>query len=113
MSSRKLVNILLHILCTALIVVVPIFVMPLKHGGEPTFLEWHTIVFTALQTAGFYFSAYVLYPRLLLKKRVVSYILAILGMSFLLSLVPGCIMFASGEIPLYAIYAGVVLKIFI
>jgi two-component system, LytTR family, sensor kinase len=113
MSSRKLVNILLHILCTALIVVVPIFIMPLKHGGKPTFLEWHTILFTTLQTAGFYFSAYYLYPRFLLKKRVVTYILSILGLSFLFSLVPGCLMVVAGEMPLYAIFAGVVVKNFV
>lgn len=113
MSRRKLVYILLHILCTALIVVVPIFVMPLKDPGKPNYLQWHTIVFTALQTVGFYFSAYVLYPRFLLKKRVAAYILSIIGISFLFALVPGCIMVISGELPWYAIFAGIVVKIFI
>ena len=113
MSSRKLVYLLLHILCTALIVVVPIFIMPLKDTNKPNYLQWHTIVFTALQTAGFYFNAYLLYPRLLLKKRIATYILAVLGTSILFSLVPGCIMVFSGEMPPYAIYAGIVVKIFI
>ena len=95
---------------------VPIFVMPLKdanRSGQMPWHQWHTIVFTTLQTAGFYFSAYVLYPRLLLQKRVAAYILAILGLSFLFALVPGCLMVISGELPLYAIYAGIVVKIFI
>jgi LytS/YehU family sensor histidine kinase len=87
--------------------------MPLKDPGKPNYMQWHTIVFTALQTAGFYFSAYVLYPRLLLKKRVAAYMLAILGIGFLFALVPGCLMVISGEMPLYAIYAGIVVKIFI
>ncbi|WP_205510112.1 sensor histidine kinase [Longitalea arenae] len=113
MKSGKLVNILLHILCTALIIVVPIFIMPLKDTNKPNYLQWHTIIFTGLQTAGFYFSAYGLYPRLLLKKRVATYILAILGLSFLFSLVPGCILVVSGEMPMYAIYAGIVVKVFI
>ncbi|THU31177.1 histidine kinase [Niastella caeni] len=113
MPSRKLVYILLHILCTALIVVVPIFIMPLKDAEKPNYLQWHTIIFTALQTVAFYFNAYVLYPRLLLKKRVAAYILAVLGISVLFALVPGCIMVFSGEMPMYAIFAGIVVKIFI
>jgi LytS/YehU family sensor histidine kinase len=87
--------------------------MPLKHGGEPNYFEWHTIVFTALQTTGFYFSAYYLYPRLLLKKRVVAYILSVLGVCFLFALVPGCLLVVSGEMPLYAIFAGVIVKVFV
>jgi two-component system, LytTR family, sensor kinase len=87
--------------------------MPLKDPGKPNYLQWHTIIFTALQTAGFYFSAYVLYPRFLLKKRVAAYVLAVLGTSFIFALVPGCIMVISGEMPWYAIFAGIVVKIFI
>jgi two-component system LytT family sensor kinase len=113
MPSRKLVYILLHILCTALIVVVPIFIMPMKDSANPNYLQWHTIIFTFLQTAGFYFNAYVLYPRLLLKKRVATYIAAVIAISILFALVPGCIMVFSGEMPPYAIYAGIVVKLFI
>jgi sensor histidine kinase YesM len=113
MASRKLVNILLHVLCTALIIVVPIFIMPLKDTDKPYIVQWQTIIFTALQTAGFYFSAYLLYPRLLLKKRVASYVMSILGFSLLFALVPGCVMVVSGEMPAYAIYAGIVVKVFI
>jgi two-component system, LytTR family, sensor kinase len=113
MSRRKLVYILLHILCTALIVVVPIFVMPLKDPGKPNYLQWHTIIFTAFQTVGFYFSAYILYPRFLLKKRVPAYIMSIIGLSFFFALIPGCVMVIQGELPWYAIYAGIVVKIFI
>ncbi len=113
MSRRKLVYILLHVLFTTLIILVPIFVMPLKDAKTPNYLQWHTIIFTALQTGGFYFSAYVLYPRLLLNKRLAAYILAILGVSLLFSLITGCFMVVAEELPLYAIFAGIVVKIFI
>ncbi|OQP38744.1 hypothetical protein A4H97_18675 [Niastella yeongjuensis] len=65
----KLVNILLHVLFTALIVVVPIVLIPMKES-DAHFIQWPGICFTALETAGFYFNAYVLYPRFLLKKRI-------------------------------------------
>jgi two-component system LytT family sensor kinase len=107
----KLVNILLHVLFTALIVVVPIFLIPLKEP-DPNFLQWPGIAFTALQTAGFYFNAYVLYPRFLLKKRIVMYILSVIALSALFALVPGCMMVISGK-PAYVIFAGFVVKVFI
>lgn len=113
MSTGKLVNILLHTLCTALIIMVPIFIMPLKDSADPNYLQWHTIIFTALQTAGFYFNAYVLYPGLLLRKRIATYILAVLAISIFFALVPCIIMIVLGEMPPYAIYAGIVVKIFI
>jgi two-component system LytT family sensor kinase len=109
MSSRKLVNILLHVLCTALIVVVPVFVMPLKDGNKP---NYHTIVFTALQTVAFYYNAYMLYPKLLLKGKIAAYILTVIGLSIVLALIPGCLMVVAGE-PYYVIFAGVVVKIFV
>jgi hypothetical protein len=107
----KLVNILLHVLFTALIVVVPIFLIPLKEP-DPHFLQWTSICFTALQTAGFYFNAYVLYPRFLLKKRIVMYILSVIALSALFAVVPGCMMVMSGQ-PAYVIFAGFVVKVFI
>jgi hypothetical protein len=112
MSSGKLVNILLHVLFTALIVVVPIFLIPLKEPN-PDFMQWPGIAFTALQTAGFYFNAYVLYPRFLLKKRLVTYILAVITISSLFAMVPGCVMVFSGGKPAYVIFAGFVVKVFI
>lgn len=113
MPSRKLVYILLHILCTALIVVVPIFLIPLKDSENPDYLQWRNIIFTFLQTAGFYLNSYVLYPRLLLKKRVASYILVVIMISILFALVPGCIMVYSENKPFYVIFAGFVVKVFI
>jgi hypothetical protein len=107
----KLVNILLHVLFTALIVVVPIFLIPLKEP-DPHFLQWTSICFTALQTAGFYFNAYVLYPRFLLKKRIFMYILSVIVLSALFAVVPGCMMVMSGQ-PAYVIFAGFVVKVFI
>jgi hypothetical protein len=113
MSSRKLVNILLHILCTALIVVVPVFLMPQKDPERPNYMNWGHISFTLLQTAGFYFTAYVLYARFLLKKRIATYILAILALSALFALLPGCMMVITGQNPPYAIFAGFVVKVFV
>ena len=113
MSSRKLVNILLHILFTALIVVVPIFIMPQKDPEKPNYLNWSHMGFTLLQTAGFYITAYVLYPRFMLKKRLATYILSILALSAVFALLPGCVMVIAGEKPLYAIFAGFVVKVFV
>jgi hypothetical protein len=112
MSSKKLVNILFHVLCTALIVVVPIFLMPLK-DDDPKFLQWPAITFTFLQTAAFYFNAYVLYPRLLLKRRISTYILTVIGISIFLALVPGCVDFMMSGKPVYVLFAGIVVKVFI
>jgi len=74
MLARKLVYILLHI-----------FVHRFDHSGAYFFnsLKIQKIPITCngtrsflhfCQTAGFYFNAFVLYPRLLLKKRVATYI---------------------------------------
>lgn len=98
-------------LFTALIVVVPIFLIPLKEP-DPHFLQWPGILFTALQTAGFYFNAYVLYPRFLLRKRIVMYILSVIAISALFAVVPGCMMVMSGQ-PAYLIFAGFVVKVFV
>lgn len=98
-------------LFTALIVVVPIFLIPLKEP-DPHFLQWPSICFTALQTVGFYFNAYVLYPRFLLKQQLVMYILSVIAISALFAVVPGCMMVMSGQ-PAYVIFAGFVVKVFI
>jgi two-component system LytT family sensor kinase len=112
MSSKKLVNILLHVLCTALIIVVPVFLVPLK-DANPNFAQWPTIIYTILQTTSFYFNAYVLYPRLLLKRRIAAYIVTAVLISIAVALVPGCIDYMRGDKPYYVIFAGVVVKIFI
>lgn len=111
MSSKKLVNILLHVLCTALIVVVPVIFVPMK-DANPNFPQWSIVFYTILQTGSFYFNAYVLYPRLLLKRRIAAYILTALLISFFIALVPGCIDYMRGDKPYYVIFAGVVVKLF-
>jgi LytS/YehU family sensor histidine kinase len=88
MSSKKLVNILLHVLFTALVVIVPVFLMPLKDSAHPDFLNIARIAFTLLQSAAFYFNAYVLYPRFLLRKKVVSYILSVIGICAAIAAIP-------------------------
>ena len=113
MSVRKLHNILLHILCTALIIVVPIFLMPLKDSDHPDYLQWATIAFTLLQTAASYFNVFVLYPKLLMRKRIATYIIVLVAISIAIAFVPGCfLVFTKGK-PLYVIFAGFVVKIFI
>jgi len=113
MSSRKLVNILIHILCTALIVVVPVFLMPLKDAKSLEYPQRSTILFTLLQTAASYFNAFVLYPKLLLKKRIAAYITTLVVISIFIALVPGCLdVFSMGK-PGYIIFAGVLVKIVI
>jgi two-component system LytT family sensor kinase len=112
MSSKKLVNILLHVLCTALIVVVPIFVMPLKEKN-PDFMQWHTIAFTLLQTGGFYFNAYVLYPALLVKRRVAAYVFAVILCSIAFALIHGLLYYTMTDQPTHNVTAGIIVKIFI
>lgn len=112
MSSKKLVNILLHVVCTALIVVVPIFVMPLK-DGSPDVMQLHTVAFTLMQTAAFYFNAYVLYPALLLKRRIAAYILAVITCSIGLALIHGLLYYSMTDMPRQTVTAGIVVKIFI
>jgi two-component system, LytTR family, sensor kinase len=86
--------------------------MPLK-DDNPKFLQWPAITFTFLQTAAFYFNAYVLYPRLLLKRRIPTYIITVIAISIVLALVPGCVDFMMSGKPVIVIFAGVVVKVFI
>jgi LytS/YehU family sensor histidine kinase len=115
-TSKRLVNILLHVLFTALIVIVPIFLLPLKHsekGDRPDFYNLPMIVFTFLQTAAFYFNAYYLYPRLLLRKRLMSYLLSVIALCVLMAFVPDCMMLVVTSEPTEYAWAHTTVKIFI
>jgi two-component system LytT family sensor kinase len=87
MTSKKTVNILLHILCSLLIIIVPIVFIPLK-SDKPDFMNVAMISFTLLQLAAFYFNAYVLYPKYLLKKKIARYILSVVATSIVVALIP-------------------------
>lgn len=89
LSPKKLVNILLHILFTAMVVIVPLYLMPMKHSEKPDFANIPLITFTFLQVIAFYVNAYMLHPKILLKGRVVSYIILVVCICFLVALVPG------------------------
>lgn len=111
MTSKKTVNILLHVLCTLLIIVVPIIFIPLK-SDQPDFMNWAMISFTMLQVAAFYFNAYVLYPRLLLQKKIAQYILSVVFTSIVVALLPNLILLARGEeVP--NLFVHTVIKVFI
>jgi two-component system LytT family sensor kinase len=114
MNSKKLVNILLHVLSSALIIVVPIFLLPLKHSEQPDFINWPRIVFTAMQTLAFYFTAFVLYPRLLVRKRALFYVLSVIFTCIFIALIFGIMEYwLLPESKPYVILANVVVKIFI
>jgi two-component system LytT family sensor kinase len=92
LTSKKLVNILLHVLFTTLIILVPIFLLPIKHSattGGPVVYESSLIMFTFLQTAAFYFSAYWLYPRFLLRKKIASYLIYFGIICIVVAILPG------------------------
>ncbi|WP_315813996.1 hypothetical protein [Paraflavitalea speifideaquila] len=58
-------NILLHVLFTTLIVMVPIFLMPLKDNQEGSTRSFYNIpvfIMTGMATISCYVSAYWLYP---------------------------------------------------
>jgi two-component system, LytTR family, sensor kinase len=109
MTSKKTVNILLHILCSLLIIIVPIVFIPLK-SDKPDFMNVAMISFTLLQLAAFYFNAYVLYPKYLLKKKVARYILSVVATSIVVALVPQIVDQLRG-LPLPNLYVHLVIKI--
>jgi len=53
---------ILHILCTALIIVVPIFLIPLKDSENPDNLHGTRSFSNILANSRFLFNAFVLYP---------------------------------------------------
>jgi two-component system, LytTR family, sensor kinase len=111
MTSKKLVNVLLHVLCTMLIIIVPIVFIPLK-SDQPDFMNVLMISFTMLQVAAFYFNAYFLYPRLLLRKKITQYILSVVITSILVALLPHVVEILRGnEVPNFFVH--LVIKIFI
>jgi sensor histidine kinase YesM len=114
MSSKRLVNILLHVLFTSLIVMVPIFLIPLKEAaaGKPS-NNTATIIFTFLQTAACYTSAYFLYPRFLLRKKFGMYLLFTLLIALAIALSTTFITNSLKEMPLSLFIAHFITKLFI
>ena len=91
MSRKKIVGILLHILFTLTITVVVLVVMPMKNDKQVDMQNTSLLVFTALQVAGFYFTAYLLQPKLLNRKKVITFILSVCAICLLAALVAGII----------------------
>jgi sensor histidine kinase YesM len=115
-SSKQLVNILLHVLFTTLIVLVPVFVMPLKEGSDPSssnFYNVASLLFTLLATIACYTSAYVLYPRFLLKKKLLSYLFFTLLICLLIASVSCYISHVMAYHPSTPIWAHITIKFFI
>jgi two-component system LytT family sensor kinase len=91
MSSKRLVNIILHVLFTTIVVVIPIFLTPLKESKDPSnpdFWNLPLITFTLFLVIAFYANAYILHPRLLLRKKAVPYILTLLLICMFAAIVP-------------------------
>jgi hypothetical protein len=89
MPRKKIVGILLHVLFIITIVVVVIFVMPLKHEKQPQNRNLAILVFTLLQTGAFYFTAYYLHPCYLKKRRIGGFVWRVSLLSLVIALQPG------------------------
>lgn len=115
-SRKRLVNILLHVLFTTLIVMVPIFLMPLKESKDPSsrnFYNIPTIIMTGMATISCYASAYWLYPRFLLKKKLMSYLAVTILISLFIALVSGYATNLFTQLPTPIIWAHIVTKFFV
>jgi two-component system, LytTR family, sensor kinase len=111
MTSKKTVFILLHVLCSILIIIVPLFFIPMK-SDKPDFMNVSMISFTMLQLAAFYFNAYLLYPIFLLRKKIGRYILSVVITSIVVAFIPTVIEWLRGrEVP--NVYVHLVIKIFV
>jgi len=88
MNAKKKISIVLHVLFTLLVLLVPIVFLPMKTEGRPDYYNVQTIVFTLLQGVSFYFNSYLLYPRLLIKKKIAWYIIAVIATSLFIASIP-------------------------
>lgn len=115
-SRKRLVSILLHVLFTTLIVMVPVFLMPLKEQKDPSsknFYNIPTIIMTAMATIACYTSAYWLYPRFLLRKKLFSYLGITLTMCAFIAVISGVTTNLFSDIPTPFIWAHIITKFFI
>ena len=115
-SRKRLVNILLHVLFTTLIIMVPVFLMPLKESKDPAgrnFYNIPTIIMTGLATIACYTSAYVLYPRYLIKKKLVSYLSLTIASCIFIALISGWTTQLFSSTPTPFIWAHIITKFFI
>jgi len=78
----------MHVVFVSIIMVVVLYIMPMKNEGQPKPFEFSMLIFTLLQVSAFYFTAYVLHPRLLSRKKVVAFIFAVCSLSVTIALVP-------------------------
>lgn len=116
MSSKRLVNIILHVLFTTLIVIIPIFLFPLKESKSPSspdFWNMPVIFFTLLMVVAFYANAYLLHPRLLLRKKVVRYILALLLICIFTAVIPLLLFPAQDPKATKYLWAQIISKFFV
>jgi len=115
-ARKRLVNILLHVLFTTLIVLVPIFLMPLKEAdpaGGYHFYNLPSIVLTALATIACYTSAYVLYPHFLIKKRITAYLILTIAICLFISGLSGYLITVFAPEPPTFIWAHIIVKFFV
>jgi len=116
-SNKRLVNILLHVLFTTLIVMVPIFLVPLKEtaarGEQPASHNVAMIIFTFLQTAACYTSAYWLYPRFLLRKKFAMFLLNALLIALVIALGSAFFSYIGEEMSVAIFIAHCVTKLFV
>lgn len=114
-TRKQWVNILLHVVFTTIIILVPIFLMPLKESaitGQRDFYNFPVILLTALATIACYTSAYVLYPRFLLRKKIGTYLILSLSISLVISALSGIASALMPDPPAF-IWAHIIVKFFI
>ncbi|MDF2188971.1 histidine kinase [Paraflavitalea sp. CAU 1676] len=115
-SRKRLVNILLHVLFTTIIVLVPIFLMPLKEaapGGGYNFYNLPSIVLTALATIACYSSAYILYPYFLMRKRITAYLCITIATCLFIAGLSGYLSSVLLPEPPSFLWAHIIVKFFI
>lgn len=95
---------------------VPVFLMPLKESKDPAsrnFYNIPTIIMTALATMSCYTSAYVLYPRYLIKKKLFSYLSLTIAICIFIALISGWTTQLFSSTPTPFIWAHIITKFFI
>jgi LytS/YehU family sensor histidine kinase len=95
---------------------VPIFLMPLKESkGAPgrTFYNIPIFIMTGMATISCYTSAYWLYPRFLLRKKLISYLTITILISLFVAIISGYVTNLFSAMPGPIIWAHIATKFFV
>ncbi|MBO9634998.1 MAG: histidine kinase [Chitinophagaceae bacterium] len=114
MLSNKRINLLLHTILWVPSILVPLVLMPLKDGIRPDAYSLGKVPFTLMQIGVFYIMIYVLYPKFFLRKRIKTYLLAVIGLCALISILSAYIhVWIEGRFEYPSFWAGIAMKFLI